>query len=404
MSNRSRNEGAAEAAAAASAAAASEAGRILQAQRQTASEGGDVPAPRSTTEPRPDAEVERDIQKAKDNHPHKLTMEEIRRKRAEQEGTLENAAKSAPAAPPKPKEAPQAEPKVAEPAAATDTPTETTTPDAALQQETTPATPPVQMVKVKVDGVESQVPQSDIDEAGGITAYQRDKASENRLTKSNETLAEAKRMQASVAAWVQAQQIPAKPVVSDDQFVASKMDAIRFGTPEESAAAMREVQARLNPPVNHNAVVLQATTSMKRDSAMEQFNKEFQDVNANPLLKTLLGNLEQQRLSPYVQNGNVNWQGLAALDWSNFYRTIGNEVRSVMGPRQSQPSPSAAANAGEVTTTGNSSQASEKEARKASIVTLPTASARAELPNESKPETREDSLNRMRKSRGQPIG
>src|SRR6185295_2067396 len=146
----------------------------------------------------------------------------------------------------------------------------------------------------------------------------------------------------------------------------------------------------------HNALVTQATVSIKRDNAMEQFKKEFQDVAANPLLSQLVENLERQRLTPYVTNGKPNWGGLAQLDWGNFYRTIGNEVRSVVGPRPSQPAAGAATPA--AATEGTPSPASEKEARKSSIVTLPTASARAELPKESKPESREESLNRMRAS------
>jgi hypothetical protein len=86
------------------------------------------------------------------------------------------------------------------------------------------------------------------------------------------------------------------------------------------------------------------------------------------------------------------------IDWQKFYSTIAHEVRGAFG-RQSQPAAQPAAPTG-----GNPSQpVSEKEARKASITTLPTAAARATPPAEEKPETREESLNRMRKARGQPV-
>ena len=80
-----------------------------------------------------------------------------------------------------------------------------------------------------------------------------------------------------------------------------------------------------------------------------------------------------------------------------FYRTIGNEVRSVVG-RSSQP-----AKATVEAPVGNTSQ-TDKEPRKASIVNLPTASTRAAVKEDPKPETREDILNDMRKRRGLPIG
>jgi hypothetical protein len=54
------------------------------------------------------------------------------------------------------------------------------------------------------------------------------------------------------------------------------------------------------------------------------------------------------------------------------------------------------------TETGKTS-ASEKEAKKASIVNLPTASQRAVLPKEEKPQTREEIFREERKARGLPV-
>jgi hypothetical protein len=81
-------------------------------------------------------------------------------------------------------------------------------------------------------------------------------------------------------------------------------------------------------------------------------------------------------------------------DWNHFYRSLGNEVRAVM-PKQSQQSVTQK-------TPDSTSQASDKEERKSSIVNLPQAAARAALPEEPKPETRADILNQMRKTRGLP--
>lgn len=252
-------------------------------------------------------------------------------------------------------------------------------------------TPVIEMVKVKIDGVESEVPKTEIDEEGGIVAYQRNKASENRLAKVNQELAETKKLQAQMVSWIQQNQKPAAPVETDDQFIASRMDAIRFGTVEQSAAAMREVLQRSNPKVDQGAITQGAISEFKRQSAVENFNKEFQDVATNPLLKRLAISLEMER-------GPQAWTD-PRTDWNDFFRKIGNEVRSVSA-RPYQPSTPTATPAAPAT--GNTSQVSDKEARKSSIVNLPTAAARAALPTESKPETREDTLNNMRKSRGIP--
>ena len=399
-----RNDNAAEAAAKAAERAASEAGRVLQERQQARSEAPDPSPERTLHLPKKsevvlsDAESEANLAKARKNVPNKKGLEEIRRTRADQDGSLESLEKNQPEEPEKPAKPAAAPAKAPEAPAAPAA--ESTVAAAAAQQPEQPAAPEApKTVRVKIDGVESDVSESEVNDYGGVKAYQIAKAAENRLAKANESLAESRKMQQAMADLM-ARANPPKPTETDAQFIASRMEKVRFGTEEESAAAMQEILARSRPQIDQNAVVLQATTSMKRDNAMAQFAKEFQDVASQPMLKILVANLEHQKLAQYVPNGQVNWAALATLDWDNFYRTIGNEVRSVLGPRQPQPAQAAAALA--APTTGSTSLPSEKEARKASIVNLPTASARAELPEESKPESREESLNRLRKSRGQP--
>ena len=247
---------------------------------------------------------------------------------------------------------------------------------------------PVKMVKVKVDGEEFEVTQAEIDEAGSVTAFQKERAADNRLKKTNEMLAETRRSQAALTQYIQ-NQTPKQPDITDDQFIQSKMDAIRFGTPEEYTVAMKEVSARLSPRIDENIMTQRAVSVMQMNNALDNFKKEFQDVMANPMLRRLAVSLERERMSEITPQ----------TDWQEFYRKIGNEVRSVVG-RPSQPTPPAL-----VTPTGDTpSPQSDKEARKASIVNLPTAAARATTPADPKPETREDILNSMRKTRGIPTG
>ncbi len=250
--------------------------------------------------------------------------------------------------------------------------------------EPAPIVAPV-MVKVKVNGKEYDVAQADIDDEGGLVAYRTNRAARERLDEAKQITAVTARTQAQLAAWLQSQQ-PKEPQLTDDQFIASKIDNIRFGTPEESAAALRDVLARNNPRVDTQAIIQHVTNEISQKAAVDNFKKEFQDITANPLLLRLAVSLENERKPQPGQE----------TDWAEHYRKIGNEVRSVTG-RPSQP---AAVSAVEIT--DSSSPVSDKEARKASIVNLPTAAARAALPTESKPETREESLNRMRKSRGLP--
>ncbi len=378
--------------------AASEAGRAL-AQHGAAARAEQA----ASTEPGP-TEAAQPVKESgvlqRRNEPRQRAMDEI----------LEHRQKEGIAPPVEPEPvATEKAPKEASPepvAAVESAPTEAPAGEVAAPE------PAVEMVTVKVDGVESQVPKADVDAMGGITAYQRDKASENRLAKAAEALAESKRMQAQLAAYIQHQQqqaaAVAQPPQTPDAFIAQRLDAIRFGTAEEGAAAMREVMSR--QAVDPNAVVVQATTSMKYEMAKAKFASDFNDLHANPVIAKLVRTIEQEQVSQFVQNGQVNWGQLSNVDWNGFFNTIGVQVRGALG-RSSQPASTSAAVASPAQAgapaQGNTSHPADKEARKAavaSVVSLPTASARAAAPEADKPETREQILDSMRKKRGIPTG
>ena len=251
--------------------------------------------------------------------------------------------------------------------------------------------------KQKVDGVEYDVPLAEIEEAGSEKAWRLNKAAENRLAKANEATAQAKQAQAQIAAWMQANAPKQDPKPTADEALRN-LAANRFGTDEEFANNLKAALGVMVPQIDQNAVILQATASIKRDNASAKFNKDFSDVLANPVIKKVALQLESEALSPYVVNGQVNWGGLAQLDWDTVYSTIGVQLKGAVGPRPSQPAAAQASASG-------IPSLSEREARKASIVNLPqAAAARAVAPAEEKPETREEALNRMRKSRGIPTG
>ena len=234
-------------------------------------------------------------------------------------------------------------------------------------------------VRVKVDGEEFEVPQEEIDAAGSVAIYQRERAAENRLRKTNESLAETRRIQAQIAQWLE-QNTPKAIVETDDQFITARMESVRFGTPEESALAMKEILGRTNKPVDANLITTVAINRIREDAGIDVFKKEFSDIVSSPLLLKLASTLENEKKQQLKQ----------VPDWNEFYRSIGNEIRSVVG-RQNQTFAKQA--------DGNTSQP-DKEERKSSIVNLPTAASRAAVPEAQKPETREDVLNEMRKARG----
>lgn len=355
---------------------ASEAARILQAKGQEAKQA--KVEPEAPAEPA--SEYQNDaVSKLPRGNVHQVKVrEQIREARGEPKNEIPE--KSPEKAPEKPAEA-SVEPAATEP-----------TPEQPAPVETPVEAP--KTVKVKVDGEEMEVPEAEVEEAGGVKSYQIQKAAEKRLKEANATLASAKETEAQVKAM---QQLVAnlvqqnKPVEQTDaQFIASKVDVIRFGTPEESAAALAEVMGRNQPKIDPNMIVEQATERMKHDTAVAAFDREFQDISTNPMLVKLAASLRNEKINQARQRNE------RIPDWGAFYRGIGNEIRGAL-PRQNQSPAPANVN-------GTTSQVTDKEARKASISEPPKAAAvRAQAPAEPKEETREDSIRRMRKARGLPV-
>lgn len=338
------------------------------------------------------------------NDPRNQAMEELVKQREEaqkQESQEEQRASEVPGASQEPaaqaaetSDAPSAEPA---PAVAA---------DASQQaQQAQQATEAPKTVKVKVDGEELDVPAEEVEAAGGVRAYQTNKAAENRLKKANDAVAEAKRLQAGIVQWAQ-QQIqanPPKPQQSDQQFLAERVEMIRMGTPEQATAALQEILARSAAASDPNRTRMQAVMDVRRTAAAEQFKKEFQDIASTPLLMKMAANMENEWLQGLDQNVINSQQFALGFDFAAMYRNIGNQIRGAL-PRPSQPSAPAAQAApapAAATPSSTPSTPADKEARKSSIVVLPTAAARAELPKEDKPESREETLEAMRKARGQ---
>lgn len=366
MSRKSREEFANRAAA-----EASEAGRILQAQRQEPESVEPAPEPSEAStinRPTPTPQISEREQ----------VLQELRKNRGEVD----------------PDEAPKADAPAPVIAAAIEDP-------AALA--VAPEAP--KMVKVKVDGEEFEAPEADVEAAGGIKIYQLEKAAEKRLKNANEVSATAKRTaaettaaQAQLAQWLKSQQPPPAPKLTSEQKLA-KLAQARFGSDEDFSAAMNElISGTAAPVVNPEHITTQVMAEIKFSQARAQFSKEFEDILSNPLLGRLAKQLQDEGIGQLAAGPN-QWQQLATVDFGTFFRNIGNQVRSVSVLRPNQPAPNAVA-----TATDPTSPVLDKEARKSSIVNLPTAAARASLPEEEKPETRAESLDRMRKARGLPTG
>ena len=371
------------------AAAASEAGRVLQQRQQEARvDPVETPQPEAQT-PEPESRRNDDPPRRIEprNDPRTRAMEAVLASREQQ--------MNAPA---------QEDETETPPASETPSASGAAPQQAAGAIETPAPAPVVETVKVKVDGEEFDVPKAEVEEFGGVKAYQIMKAADNRLRKANELIAQNRQMgELLTRQALQTLQPPREPQVNPAQAALQKLAAARFGTDEEYADAMQEYNAAVAPRgMDSNLIVTQATLSIKHDAALAKFKADFPDLVMNPMLGELVTLQVNKRLAPFMTPAGPDWQKLSSVDFQEVYSTIGNQVRSVAAPRPPQAQPHASP------TTGTPSQVpSEREARKASIVNLPTAAARAETPTEKEltpEEARKEAILSMKKARGIPVG
>ena len=248
-----------------------------------------------------------------------------------------------------------------------------------------PAVP--ETVDVKIDGQVMSVPKDEVEEYGGVRQYQMFKAMEKRLE-------EAKRYNVDAAKLFQQAQTaqkPPEPVRKPEEVIRDAVAKIQFGAPDEAAQAFMEAHSALVPKqADPQAIAMQAYLLSRVTEAENKFVAENKDLIDNPMLKQLIIGEKDRRLMAYRQQNRL------PDDWNSFYNQIALDVRTAIGrptiappvvPPASQPI----------------SGLAEKEARKASIVALPTAATRAAAPEAEKPMTRNDLLARARQLRGQPV-
>lgn len=239
-------------------------------------------------------------------------------------------------------------------------------------------------VTVKIDGQEMQVAKSEVDAVGSVSAYQMLKAAEKRLEQANREKHELTQILQQARQMIQ----PQTPVKPPEEVLREKVQQIQFGTPEEAAQALQDILTTQR--VNPNDIITQAVSQMERKSAMNQFVSRNQDIMGNPLLAKLAVIAEHDKLSKSPPS-----------DWNKFYSDLEVEIRNGIGRPATTPQPAVSTQQTDQPTSG---PVADKLARKANIVNLPVAAGRIAAPEDPKPLTREDRLNLLRKSRGQPVG
>lgn len=170
------------------------------------------------------------------------------------------------------------------------------------------------LVRVKVDGVEQELPLADV-----VRSYQKDAAAQTRLNEATRVLEEARRTAAAVTSTAK----PPAPVASTQQpddtpasptpeTVKGFVDALFEGDTEKAVEAftklgittgradgatldLEQVQAQLTPAIKQQLI---------DDSALDRFVKENADLAADPHLVSVTNAFIQEEVNggkPYAQ-------------------------------------------------------------------------------------------------------
>lgn len=229
----------------------------------------------------------------------------------------------------------------------------------------TPETPVEKMVKVKVDGKEMEVPESQVLDAG-IRAVQKESAADKRLAEATQLLKTAQEAAA-----------PKKTPLPDmDEVELSKR--IRMGTDEEAQEAIRILQGRdkATPDEIAAAVEGRVLKQIEFKDAVTWFQSEYKEIVADPHLVNI-AIAEEARLR---SEGDER-------PYKEVYKDVGEIIRKKLQDWKG----------GKPTV----STSTEKRERKAEITNLPAASARQQAPEQPKPKSPSQIIQEMREARGQ---
>lgn len=233
--------------------------------------------------------------------------------------------------------------------------------------ETPPEAP--KMVKAKVDDVEYDVPQSEIDKAGSLALWQMEKAMQNRLKEVNE------KTKAVAEALRQLQQQPQQPPQNPEAELVNQLNVLRYGEDKDAIQLLKELRT---PQVPLDKVAEIASKRVEWNNAVKQFVEENADILKDPDVQVIA--LARENQLKQVMQQTQQWP----QDFSKFYKDLGAALRAKYGK------PAAV-------------DLESRREKKEAIAEPRTASGRVPTPPPPKAKTTADVVAEMRKARGQPV-
>jgi hypothetical protein len=235
------------------------------------------------------------------------------------------------------------------------------------KEESEPAPAVEKMVRVKVDGVEKEVPESLIHDAG-IRAIQKESAADSRLAEATRLLKEAQQVKET------------KKTSLPEMDVMQLLNRVRQGTDEDAneAASLLMGREQATPEDIESAVEQRVLRKIEMNQAGQWFIEEYKDIAADPYLGSLAIS-EELRLR---ESGDTR-------PYKEILKEVGDGINKKLNEWRG----------GKATI----STSTDKKERKADISNLPTASARKAAPEQPQPKTPSQIIDEMRKARGQAV-
>lgn len=262
------------------------------------------------------------------------------------------------------------------------------------------------VVKIKVDGVESEIPLSKIKDAG-VRTLQKESAADSRLEEAVKLLKEVKELAASKPSSDASKVSTKQETITDESLNELKenyLHAATYGTEEEAASALSEweeaMEKKYSAPKKEESskgtvipfskddikkAILETTLESRINSSPEDGG--FKDLMDNPILRKHTGAL----VDSLVESGKGSY------DSFETYQQAGEAIRqigSTLDPEYTPP---------KVDKKTKSNLQTRKERKKA-IDNINSATGKVDSSAEDdKEETISETLQEMKKARGQAI-